>query len=515
MQGKILRLSAALVCLSCAAQTGEPRELRGVWLTNVDSRVLESRAGIAEAMEFLAAHHVNVVFPVVWNKAVTLYPSDLMDRTFGVRLDPSLAGRDALAEVLVEAHRRGIEVVPWFEYGFAASFKAGGGPLLAKKPAWAARDRDGKLLEKNGFEWLNALDPEVQGFLSGLVLEVARGYDVDGVQGDDRLPALPAHGGYDAGTVARWRREQRGDPPAPGDPRWMEWRAEVLTGFLARLSKDVHAVAPGLVLSSSPSPYDWGYREYLQDARTWVERGLVDLVHPQCYRRDVAAYRKVVDEQIAKLPRRAGVVHAPGILVKSGGWVASPDDLLAMVAYNRERKLDGEVLFFYDGLRANGDALARALLTGPYREEARLPYRKDRWRPPAIEAELDARASTGGWERVAGATPVWRSRESGASAVFRLSSPVTAWFTAYVDVAGGDAPPRALERTFEVEGRAPDRATVPFEARTVRLGSVQVPAGDAKLRLTVWAPEGPLALGRAFLILDRRRSPDVVWKDGT
>ncbi|NES74064.1 MAG: tetratricopeptide repeat protein [Okeania sp. SIO2D1] len=46
--------------------------LRGIWLTNVDSKVLHSRDNIAEAMDFLAETGFNVVFPVVWNKAFTL-----------------------------------------------------------------------------------------------------------------------------------------------------------------------------------------------------------------------------------------------------------------------------------------------------------------------------------------------------------------------------------------------------------------------------------------------------------
>lgn len=45
-------------------------ELRGVWLTNVDSRVMESRASIAEAMTVLAHNDFNVIFPVVRNKGV-------------------------------------------------------------------------------------------------------------------------------------------------------------------------------------------------------------------------------------------------------------------------------------------------------------------------------------------------------------------------------------------------------------------------------------------------------------
>ena len=70
-------LIVLLLLSPCAAQTVQP-ELRGVWLTNVDSEMLSSRAAIAEAMQFLADHHFNAVLPVVWNDGVALYPSAIM-----------------------------------------------------------------------------------------------------------------------------------------------------------------------------------------------------------------------------------------------------------------------------------------------------------------------------------------------------------------------------------------------------------------------------------------------------
>ncbi|MGV0106214.1 hypothetical protein NSTCB13_05011 [Nostoc sp. DSM 114160] len=69
-------------------------ETRGIWLTTTDSQVLRSKESIAEAMDFLAETGFNVVFPVVWNKAVTLYPSQIMQQTFGVEIDPMSVGRD-------------------------------------------------------------------------------------------------------------------------------------------------------------------------------------------------------------------------------------------------------------------------------------------------------------------------------------------------------------------------------------------------------------------------------------
>lgn len=342
--------------------------IRGVWITNTDSKVLHSRQNIAEAMNFLAATGFNVVFPDVWNKGFTLYPSQMMRSHFGVEIAPQFAGRDPLAEIVTAAQRVGIKVIPWFEYGFASSYNLNGGMILAQKPEWAARDINGNLLKKNGFEWMNALDPQVQEFMLNLVLEVIRNYDVDGIQGDDRLPALPCEGGYDAYTVAHYRSIFNCHPPQnPKERQWLQWRANILTDFLARLYQQVKAVNPRLIVSMSPNIYDWGLQEYLQDSPTWLQRGLVDIMHPQIYRRDFASYKQIIDrivtqqmnqEQLAKL--------SPGILIKLGSYRISADDLRQAIAYNRSCGIQGEVLFFYEGLRENDDALAKVLRSLPY-----------------------------------------------------------------------------------------------------------------------------------------------------
>jgi uncharacterized lipoprotein YddW (UPF0748 family) len=126
-------------------------ETRGVWLTNTDSKVLTSRQRIAEAMDFLADTGFNVVFPVVWNKARTLYPSQVMRETFGVEIDPLYAGRDPLAELIEEARRHRLAVIPWFEYGFASSYNLNGGHMLAKKTGVGGSRYHRQAAEK---EWL-------------------------------------------------------------------------------------------------------------------------------------------------------------------------------------------------------------------------------------------------------------------------------------------------------------------------------------------------------------------------
>ena len=330
-------------------------------------------------MDFLAETGFNVVFPVVWNKAVTQFRSKVMLQNFGVEINPQYGGRDILAEVVTEAHRVGLKVIPWFEYGFASSYNSNGGVLLAKKPQWAALDSKGNLLNKNGFEWLNALDCEVQDFLLSLILEVVNNYDVDGFQGDDRLPALPSEGGYDKVTVERYKKEFAQNPPQNSkNQQWLQWRANILTDFLARLYKEVKSVNNNLLVSMAPNIHDWALKEYLQDSQTWLEAGFVDIIHPQIYRRDFNSYKSIVDRLLKQqFTDNTRGKFAPGVLMKLGSYNISPDYLKQLIEYNRACGIRGEVFFFYEGLRDNNNALAKVLQKDYYARSVVFPSLQD------------------------------------------------------------------------------------------------------------------------------------------
>ncbi len=356
-------------------------EIRGVWMTTTDSSVLNSRDNIVEAMEFLAETGFNVVFCVVWNKAATQYPSQVMRETFGVEISSLCIGRDPLAEVIEAAHAVGLKIIPWFEYGFASSYNLNGGMLLAKKPEWTARDIQGNLLKKNGFEWLNALDPNVQAFMSNLILEVVNNYDIDGIQGDDRLPAFPCEGGYDAATQQRYYSAFGKKPPSnPKDTQWLKWRADILTQFWASLYHQIKAINPNLIISISPNIHDWAYKEYLQDTPTWLQQNIVDIINPQIYRRDFNSYKTIVDTTTQQFK---GTLQrmAPGILTKLGSYIISPDLLIQKIEYNRSQGINGEVLFFYEGLRANNNQLAKVLKKHFFHKSATFPSISDLNKP--------------------------------------------------------------------------------------------------------------------------------------
>lgn len=330
----------------------DPNAIRGVWITTTASTALDNRNNIKTTVENCKRAGINHIFMVVYNNARTMYPSQIMQSLIGVPILEKFNGRDPLQEMIEEAQAVGIKVHAWFEYGFASSYSANGGPIVAAKPHWAARDAGGGLTIKNGFDWLNAFHPEVQQFMIDLFKEVVTKYNIDGVQGDDRLPALPTTAGYDNYTLSLYRAEHNGaDPPGNiTDAAWLQWRARKLNAFCKRLRNEMKALKPGIIYTMSPSPYPWGLNEYLQDWPTWVDSGWVDAVIPQCYRYDISAYNSTIAQQ-KSFHRNPNVPLYPGVLIRSGTYTATDGFLSQMIQSNRNNGFKGEVYFFYEGVK--------------------------------------------------------------------------------------------------------------------------------------------------------------------
>ena len=484
-------------------------EVRGVWLTNVDSELLFSKESIALGMDRLASAGFNVVFPVVWNEGYTLYPSDVMEERFGAeyRIDPLFArqGRDPLAELVVEAHRVGLEVIPWFEFGFSSSYSQGGGHIIAKYPEWAARDREGRLLVKNGFEWMNGLHPDVQAFLIDLVLEVAKNYDVDGVQGDDRLPAMPSEGGYDEYTVAMYRNEVGDDPPANSkDSAWVQWRADRLSDFGGDLYRAVKAVDQNLVVSMSPSVYPWSLQEYLQDWPEWMARGQVDAVHPQAYRYDIAQYRSTVDD-IHRYGREAdsAIVLAPGVLLKSGQKFNRPAYVQEALRHDRILGLDGEVYFFYEGLFEQNDFVIDTLSAAYYDETAALPYRDPgAWTFPALIRSFDETDADGAWSVRYDSLMATKNASAAASYQFEEIPAGTYRLMAQRPFGTGQADAADVSWTGAAEGSA---VYDPGETRGwAEIERIKIPEGGSMSVTLRSGPSGSLVEADVMLLPIRR-----------
>ena len=373
-----------LITLPLAAQSVTPRvaqasiaprsEIRGVWITNVDSAVLFNGTVLKDAVQQLAQLNFNTLYPVVWNWGYTSYPSAVAKQASGAAVDPrpiGLEGRDSLAELVQQAHQRGMAVLPWFEFGFMAPEDSA---LAIRHPDWLTQQQDGTQTWQEGIYprvWLNPFKPEVQQFIQALVLELVNKYDIDGIQFDDHF-GLPYQFGYDDYTVQLYKREQGKTPPTnPRDPAWVRWRANKITSFTAQLFRAVKARKKDVVFALSPNNYEFSYNNSLQDWKAWEQQGLIEELVLQVYTSSPQAFTAQLQTPEIQAARR----HIPtgvGILTGLKKRPIPMQQVRDQIQIVRQQGFAGVSFFFYETLwnlvaepTNNRKAVLRSLFSSP------------------------------------------------------------------------------------------------------------------------------------------------------
>ncbi len=329
------------------------RETRGVWLTNVDSDVLFTPENTTNAIAELATLNFNTLYPTVWNWGYTLYPSEAAQAVTGHKLDPEpgLQGRDVLEEIIQQGHEQGMAVIPWFEFGFMAPADS---ELAQKHPQWLTKRANGDPIWWEGKThqrvWLNPLHPEVQEFISSLIVELVSNYQVDGIQLDDHF-GYPSELGYDSYTVELYQQEHDGQSPPedPKDPDWIRWRADKITAYMEKLFAQIKAANPDALVSVSPNPQTFSLNSFLLDWQTWERKGLIEELIVQLYRSNQNSFIK----ELSRPELIAAKQHIPvsiGVLSGLKGRSVLSGFLKQQVNLVRERDFAGVSFFFYESL---------------------------------------------------------------------------------------------------------------------------------------------------------------------
>ncbi|MCY4039972.1 MAG: family 10 glycosylhydrolase [Gammaproteobacteria bacterium] len=339
---------------------------RGVWLTNVDSDVLFDPHRLEEAINILSKHGFNTLYPVVWNRGHTLYPSQASQRWTGAPQLPrlELAKRDALKEVIGHGQRYDMRVIPWFEYGLMMPADS---RLANEHPEWLTRRADGSAIwllgGKTPMVWLNPLHPQVQAMLSELLSELVDTYAVDGIQLDDHF-GYHFQFGYDPRTLELYQRDypEAEPPPAPDldqltncvhdDPdwqSWVDWRAASITHFVEKLVSTLKAIRPQLTISVSPNPQTFSKNCYLLDWRAWHERGLIDELVLQVYRDNMLSFGQELSKPEVHATRQS-IPVVVGILSGLRSRHVSSSLLRQQIDMTRARRFSGVSFFFYESL---------------------------------------------------------------------------------------------------------------------------------------------------------------------
>jgi len=359
---KIIRFFAAIFfILPYQKGVSQLSTIEGTWVTNVASSALSSPAAIKKTIAHCKRNGLTDVFVVVWNRGVTMYPSQVLKKYIGIEQDTAYQGFDPLRLFIENGHKAGLRIHAWFEFGFSYAYQDSSHMLWLKKyPDWAGRNNKGQLLKKNDFFWWNGLNPEVQAFMQELILEVVKNYDVDGIQGDDRLPAMPAEGGYDDYTLQLYATENNGNAPPddPKEPSWLQWKADRLSAFGKKLYQVVKSIKPNCMVSWAPSIYPWSKEQYLQDWPKWLKEGYADLIIPQVYRYKLDAYEQTLKAIESQVPAHMKHKVIPGILTSLGnGYRAEDSFLRSMIQLNRKYGYSGEILFYFETFRESKNSI--------------------------------------------------------------------------------------------------------------------------------------------------------------
>lgn len=362
-------------------------EHRGVWYVPRNGNAYKTKSEIASDMDIIARNNFNAVYVLVWARGYPLFRSEVFYKETGLYTDPQLGDRDLLQEMIAEAHRAGLEVYAWFEYGFIGGWgeylpgTSGKGKIFDTHPEWLAKRSDGSDTGSSedqinyNFYWMAHANPEVQNFLIQLILEMVKNYDIDGFE-LDRIRYPDPNCGYDSVTVELYKQEHNGTPPPLNynDPEWKNWRIQKLNQFAKMVYDSVKFYRKDMRLTNAVGVGpDWAKNEKLQDWVTWINNGWLDYIEPMNYRR-------TANEFINECVNIFGRVNDKNkILFGIDSQNPTTSEFLKMIQYVRQQNLKGFVVWYYGSLSDDFDSL-RTLLN----QKALVPDRPQNWRMPVI-----------------------------------------------------------------------------------------------------------------------------------
>ena len=274
----------------------------GVFFTNVNSPVYNSRENIRQALKVVSDLGLKVVYPCVWNKNYAFWNSKKVAEVLGTQSISLYGQRDILQEFIDEAKPFGIKVVPWFEYGLKVVLKKGDD---AKSSTWTQSGKKFASLgwlthTQNGnkalpFKWgvqkgfLSPSNPEVIEFLNVLVKELSE-YSVDAVLIDDHFSMKPGFG-YD-----KYSNQLAAKYNANGMfPSRKKLVTDSITDLLILLGSTIRASGKRFILSPA-GDLNFSKGQWMQDWYRVVRAGVVDQLLMQVYRYNLNGFKQLTND---------------------------------------------------------------------------------------------------------------------------------------------------------------------------------------------------------------------------
>jgi uncharacterized lipoprotein YddW (UPF0748 family) len=292
---RALAVAGAFLVLTRVVVAEPVKEFRGAWVATVFNLDWPSKPGLSADRQQAELRGILDRARTLGLNAILLQVRPAADALYASKAEPWSAfltgtqgespGYDPLAFAVREAHAREIELHAWFN-PFRAATSAKGAfaktHVSRMHPEWIRPH--GSLL------WLDPGEPAARDYVLGIVLDVVRRYDIDGVHIDDYFYPYPTKGVSDFADTASWK--------AHGSTSGLnrsDWRRDNINRFVEQLYRKVKAEKPGVKVGISPFGI-WrpgvpatteaqldAYGMLYCDAKLWIERGWCDYLAPQLY----------------------------------------------------------------------------------------------------------------------------------------------------------------------------------------------------------------------------------------
>ncbi len=383
--------------VDAATLPGPTREFRAAWIATVANIDWPSRPGLTPEQQRTELTGLLDRAQEVGLNAVVLQVRPQADALYFSAIEPwsgYLTGEqgrapnpwyDPLAFAIDEAHARGLELHAWFNPYRAGHPAAVGGTDLTH----ISRQRPDLVRRYGDYLWLDPGEPEAADHSLGVILDVVRRYDVDGVHLDDYFYPYPVNDRRgrrtpfpDADSYAR--AQAAGETLGRDD-----WRRQNVDQFIERLYDGVKAEKPHVKVGISPfgiwrpghpasvTGFDQ-YAEIYADARKWWREGWLDYLAPQLYWAISSrgqSFPALLDWWGSENVR--GRHLWPGLydsrtLPDVGGY--RPQEIVDQVRLVRDdAEATGTVHFSMKALLDRYSSLGDDLAAGPYAEPALVP----------------------------------------------------------------------------------------------------------------------------------------------
>jgi len=272
-------------------------EFRGLWVDSFHPG-LRTAAEVRQLVTEARAGHFNALLVEVRRRGDAFYHSRLEPKAADIK-PPDF---DPLGELLALAHDTNsgprLEVHAWIVtyniWNRKGTIPPQSNHPFRLHPDWLTRTDRGTTWDGANYAF-DPGHPGVQQHTFKVVMDIISRYDVDGLHFDYVRYSGPEWG-YNEVAVERFKSAfRRTSVPLPNDPVWLQFRRDQVTALVRKVYLSAAALKPQVKISAATitwapgiqSDSEWvrsaAYSTVLQDWRSWMEEGILDLNVPMVY----------------------------------------------------------------------------------------------------------------------------------------------------------------------------------------------------------------------------------------